>query len=89
MAQWSTLSSAQRAEARLRYLQTAKLNTQWKRQRWEAYKKAQPDQRQARERARNEIEVVPPLSVRAQPGATTTLMSQLLETTHGTDTGTH
>jgi hypothetical protein len=32
---------------------------------------------------------VPPLSVRASPGATTTLMSQLLERTQTTDTGTH
>ena len=89
MAQWSKLSSSQRAEARLRYLQTAKLDAQWKHQRWEAYEKSEPGRRQARETASNEIEVVPPLSVRARPGATTTLMSQLLERTQTTDTGPH
>jgi hypothetical protein len=89
MAQWSKLSSSQRAEARLRYLQTAKLDAQTKRQRWEAYKKEEPGQRQAREAAGNEIEVVPPVSVRARRGATTTLMSQLLERKPTMDTDTH
>jgi hypothetical protein len=89
MAQWCKLSSSQRAQARLRYLQTAKLDAQWKRQRWEAYEKSEPGQRQARAAASNEIEAVPPLSVRARPGATTTLMSQLLESTQTTDTGRH
>ncbi len=89
MAQWSKLSSSQRAEARLRYLQTAKLDAQSKRQRWEAYQKTEPGRRQPTEAASNEIEVVPPVSVRARPGATTTLMSQRLERTQTTDTGTH
>ena len=89
MAQWSKLSSLQRAEARLRYLQTAKLDAQSKRQRWEAYKKTQPGQHQPTEAASSEIEVVPPFSVRARPGATTTLMSQLLDRTQTVDTGTH
>ena len=89
MAQWSKLSSSQRAEARLRYLQTAKLDAQTKRQRWEAYKRTEPGQRQPMTAASKKFEVVPPLSVRASPGATTTLMSQLLERTQTTDTGTH
>jgi len=89
MAQWSKLSSSQRAEARLRYLQAAKLDARWKQQRWEAYEKTEAGQRQARKAANNEIEVVPPLSVRARPGATTTLMSQLLERSQTPDTGTH
>jgi hypothetical protein len=89
MAQWSKLSSAQRAEARLRYLQTAKLDAKSKRQRWEAHKKEEPGQRQPTEAASTEIEVVPPLLVRARPGATTTLMSQLLERKQTSDTGTH
>jgi Protein of unknown function (DUF3106) len=89
MTQWSKLSSLQRAEARLRYLQTAKLDAQSKRQRWEAYKTTQPGQHQPTEAASREIEVVPPFSVRVRPGATTTLMSQLLDRTQTADTGTH
>ena len=89
MVQWSKLSSSQRAEARLRYLQTAKLDAQTKRQRWEAYKRTEPGQRQPMAAASKKFEVVPPLSVRASPGATTTLMSQLLERTQTSDTGTH
>ena len=89
MAQWSELSSSQRAEARLRYLQTAKLDAQTKRQRWEAYKRTELGQRQPMAAASKKFEVVPPLSVRASPGATTTLMSQLLERTQTSDTGTH
>ena len=89
MVQWSKLSSSQRAEARLRYLQTAKLDGELKRRRWEAYQKAEPGQRQPTEARGKEIEVVPPLSFRAQPGATTTLMSQLLERKRTRDKGTH
>ena len=80
MAQWSKLSSAQRAEARLRYLQAAKLDGRTKRERWQAYNKMQPGQR-PRTQAANQIEVVPPMSVRGRPGATTMLMPQLLGTT--------
>jgi len=79
MAQWSKLSSAQRAEARLRYLQAAKLDGKTKRERWQAYNKMQPGQR-PRTQAANQIEVVPPMSVRGRPGATTMLMPQLLGT---------
>ena len=89
MAQWSKLSSLQRAEARLRYLQTAKLDAQSKRERWEAYKKTEPGQRHPTQAASNQIEVVLPLSVRARPGATTMLMSQLLERAQNTDTCSH
>ena len=80
MAQWSKLSSTQRAEARLRYLQAAKLDGKTKRERWQAYNKMQPGQR-PRTQAANQIEVVPPMSVRGRPGATTMLMPQLLGTT--------
>ena len=76
MAQWSKLSPSQRAEARLRYLQAAKLDAKAKRERWEAYNKIQPEQR-PRTQAANQIEVVPPMSVRVHPGATTLMMPQL------------
>jgi hypothetical protein len=88
MVQWSKLSSSQRAEARLRYLQTAKLDARSKRERWEAYKKTEPDQHRPTH-ASHQIEVVAPLSVRARPGATTMLMSQLVARTQTTDTGSH
>jgi Protein of unknown function (DUF3106). len=89
MAQWSKLSPTQRAEARLRYLQTSKLDAQSKRERWEAYMKTQSRQSQPTHAASNQIEVVPPLSVRARPGATTMLMSQVLGSTQTADTGSY
>ena len=89
MAQWSKLSASERAEARLRYLQTAKIDAHSKRERWEAYKKAQASRAPLIEAAGDQIEVVPPLSVRAGPGATTMLMSQLLEGPQTTDPGSH
>ncbi|HSC64749.1 MAG TPA: DUF3106 domain-containing protein [Caldimonas sp.] len=89
MTQWSKLSSSQRAEARLRYLQTAKMDAPTKRQRWEVYKRTEPGQHQPMASASKKFDVVPPSSVRASPGATTTLMSQLLERTQTTDTGAH
>jgi len=90
MAEWSKLSSPQRAEARLRYLQAAKLDTKSKRERWEAYNKMQmqPGQRPRTQLAR-QIEVVPPMSVRAGPGATTMLMPELLEGTQTAAIGTN
>jgi len=88
MAEWSKLSSPQRAKARLRYLQAAKLDAKSKRERWQAYNKMQPGQR-PRTQAAHQIEVVPPMSVRASPGATTMLMPQLLEGTQTAAVATH
>ncbi|HSC87839.1 MAG TPA: DUF3106 domain-containing protein [Polyangiaceae bacterium] len=86
MTQWSELSELQRAEARLRYLQAAKLNSEAKRQRWEAYRKTEPGQRRPLLAAR-QSEVVPPVSVKAPQGATTLLMPPLAERTHVASTG--
>jgi hypothetical protein len=70
MAQWNRLSPSQRAEARLRYLQTASLTPKWKRERWELYKNMTPEP--ARQvHATRLVEAVPPVSVRGRPGATT------------------
>jgi len=88
MALWSKLSPSQRAEARLRYLQAAKLDAKSKRERWEAYNKMEPGQR-PRTQASNQIEVVPPLSVRVRPGATTMMMPQLLGRAQSTDIASH
>jgi len=88
MALWSKLSPSQRAEARLRYLQAAKLDAKSKRERWEAYNKMEPIQR-PRTQASNQIEVVPPLSVRVRPGATTMMMPQLLGRAQSTDIASH
>jgi hypothetical protein len=88
MAQWSKLSSSQRAEARLRYLQTAKVDAKAKRERWEAYNKIEHGQR-ARTHAANQIEVVPPMSVRVHPGATTMTIPQLLGRTQTAALASH
>jgi hypothetical protein len=55
-----------------------------KRERWEAYNKVEPGQHQ-RTHALNQFEVVPPMSVRAGPGGTTTLMIELLGKPHTAD----
>ena len=78
MAQWSKLSSTQRAEARWQYLQTAKLDAQHKRERWEAYNRSQRERRLA-PATKQPIEVISPVWVRARPGATTMLMTQLVD----------
>ena len=61
MQRWLNGASCHRRSALKQgsvYLETAKLDAQSKRERWEAYKKMEPGQRQPTQAASNEIEVV-------------------------------
>jgi len=67
MAEWSKLTPAQRAEARLKYQQAARLSVKQRRDRWEAYQRLPPDQRASTVKAAQD-RVVPPASVSIGPG---------------------
>ena len=68
MAEWSKLSSMQRAEARFRYLQAAKLDARWKRERWRLTRREEAEHREGV--AATQVKVIPPVSVNAGTGAT-------------------
>lgn len=76
MVEWSMLSPTQRAEARLRFLQATRVGAATKRERWEAYTKA--DAEHVRHSAAVQPRVIPPVLVEPGPGATTVLMPRLL-----------
>jgi hypothetical protein len=79
IAEWASLSPQQRAHARLNFLELAqRYNPRQRKEQWQAYRSAKPNQGKvaiAPDRAR----LVPPAFVRASPGATTVLLSQLFE----------
>jgi Protein of unknown function (DUF3106) len=79
MVEWTRLSPQQRTEARLRYLQTAKIDARLKRERWEAYNKKEETRRERV--ATSQMTVIPPVSVNAGTGATTVFLPQLARST--------
>jgi hypothetical protein len=76
MAAWSELSPGQRAESRLRYLQTARLSARLKRERWEAYKKLRAEKPLVNLTIASP-RVIPPSSANLGTGATTVSMTDL------------
>lgn len=77
MREWAALTPRQQAQARLGYRQAVtRLSASGRDERWRAYQKLPPDQR-PRQLADLQPQLVPPSSVKVEPGATTVLLTQL------------
>jgi len=77
---WARLTPEQRAHARLAFLEVTKgLTSKQKKDKWQAYQRLQPQPRQPVVATASRAVAVPPGLVRAAPGATTVLLSQLFK----------
>jgi Protein of unknown function (DUF3106) len=78
MAEWVSMTPAQRATARLQFQEVKRLPAEERQERWKAYQALSPEERgQLAQRAKPAARsrVVAPTVVQARPGATTTTMT--------------
>lgn len=77
MVDWASLTSQQRALARLEYRRAAThLSPQQRRERWQAYHEVHGKQRRVAQAA-SSLKAIPPASAQSTQGATTVLVTQL------------